>query len=238
MATRSENLYKNYLNLSQEIKAVAEAAGRNPSDIHLIAVSKTYPFSDIAALAAHGVFDFGENKAQEIAKKTEEGRQSELPIRWHLIGTLQRNKIKLVVGRVALIHSVHDIKVMDAINRKAEEEGLVQPILLQLNISQEASKHGFLLNEADEAVRHCLEKCPQLELNGFMTMAPYFDQPEDAVPVFTTCHDVYKRWQKELGEKQIHVLSMGMSNDYPQAIRCGATHVRIGTKIFGQRQYL
>lgn len=234
MQKRIDELRENLEQVKAEIARAAEAAGRSAEDVQLVAVSKIFPAEDVMRAFQLGQTVFGENRVQELVPKMEAVHE---PVQWHLIGTLQRNKVKYIIGKVALIHSVHQLKLLDEIERQAAHHSLIQDVLLQLNIAEEESKHGFEEAEADEAVQYCLEKCPHVRLRGFMTMAPFYDDSEQAYPVFKRCFDIYKRWQERLGAEQISVLSMGMSHDFAEAIRAGATHVRIGSKIFGERHY-
>lgn len=233
---RSEQISENLQRLHAEICENALAAGRRPEEITLIAVSKTYPPADLLAAAAVGQTLFGENKVQELCAKVE--ALAEYPqIKIHLIGTLQRNKVKDVVGKTELIHSVHKLSLLQALEKEAEKKDCIQDVLLQLNIAREASKHGFLLEEEEAALSFVQENCPHLRLRGYMCMAPYFENREDAFPVFAKAREVFERRQQQCGEESFSVLSMGMSHDYPVAIRAGATHLRIGSAIFGARDY-
>ena len=233
---RSEQISENLQRLHEEINENALAAGRRPGEITLIAVSKTYPPADLLAAAAVGQTLFGENKVQELCAKVE--ALAEHPqIKIHLIGTLQRNKVKDVVGKTELIHSVHKLSLLQALEKEAEKKDCIQDVLLQLNIAREASKHGFLLEEEEAALSFVQENCPHLRLRGYMCMAPYFVNREEAFPVFAKAREVFERRQQQCGEESFSVLSMGMSHDYPVAIRAGATHLRIGSAIFGARDY-
>ncbi|MDO5033744.1 MAG: YggS family pyridoxal phosphate-dependent enzyme [Eubacteriales bacterium] len=238
MSDRATELRENFTDIKLKIQEQALKAGRDPEEVHLIAVSKTHPMSDILAVRALGHKLFGENKVQELVEKMEAAREEVTgqDLAWHLIGTLQRNKVRFVVGRVALIHSVHNLKLLKQLERLAAESDLEQDILLQVNVAKEASKHGFLVDELAEAYNF-METCPHLHLRGLMTMAPAFDNPEDALPVFQTCRKLYGELQEVYGQEQINTLSMGMSADFAQAIAAGATHVRVGSHIFGARDY-
>lgn len=238
MRVRKAELCQNLQSLQVEIQMQALKFDRNPQDIHLVAVSKTHPLSDILAVHEAGQKAFGENKVQELCEKMQEASQvpEAQDISWHLIGTLQRNKVKFVVGRVALIHSVNTLKLLEKLESIATERGAEQDILLQVNIAQEASKQGFALEDLSTAYTY-VESCPHLHLRGLMTMAPDFSNKDDALPIFQKCHGLYKDLQKVYGQDQINTLSMGMSADFPQAIAAGATHLRVGSHIFGARDY-
>lgn len=232
---RKEELKNNLSTVKREIREVAEEFLREPNGIRLLAVSKTHPVSDIQLAYELGQRDFAENKVQELRTKME-ALADYKDINWHLIGTLQRNKAKFVVGKVSLIHSVDSLKLIRRIADLAEERDLCQDILLQVNIAEEDSKHGFLIEEVPEAVNLCSER-ESIKLRGLMCMAPFFDNSEDAYPIFSRCHDLFVKLQAQDGGEEISILSMGMSGDFAQAIRAGATDVRIGSNIFGAREY-
>lgn len=236
METRRNELATNLAKVQAEIREEALAAGRSPEELELVAVSKTYPASDILSLYALGQRAFGENRVQELEAKMADPLLRDLDINWHLIGSLQTNKAKYVVGQVDLIHSVHSVKLIRELERQCARQECTQAILLQVNIAKEASKKGFAKEDLDEAVA-AVKDCPHLHLRGLMCMAPFFEDPTDAYPVFAACQEEFMRLREELGSEQIRILSMGMSHDYPQAIRAGATHVRIGSSIFGARDY-
>ena len=228
----SENLQK----VREEIRESALSDGRRPEDITLIAVSKTYPPADLLAAAAAGQNLFGENKVQELCAKVE-ALADHPQIKIHLIGTLQRNKVRDVVGKTELIHSVHKLSLLETLEKEAAKRDIIQDVLLQLNISREASKHGFFLEEEAEALSFVQKNCPHLQLRGYMCMAPFSENREEAFPVFAKARELFECRQKQFGEDLISVLSMGMSHDFPVAIRAGATHLRIGSAIFGARDY-
>ena len=204
------------------VDAACKAAGRAPSDVTLIAVSKTHPASAVREAAAAGATDFGENYAQELAAK-----RPECPdVRWHYIGRLQRNKAKLVAGHVVLVHAVDSVDLAVELGKRA---GGVQPVLIAVNVAGEASKGGVA--EADApALAAAVAKTPNIRLDGLMTMPP---PDEDPRRYFDALRALRDRLAGELGP--LPVLSMGMSSDFEAAIACGATHVRIGTAIFGER---
>lgn len=219
----------------QQITArVADAcarAGRDPADVTIIAVSKTHPADAIRAAFAAGATDFGENYAQELVTKAAELAAGPLipAIRWHFIGRLQRNKARLVAGRVALVHAVDTVELAEELGKRA---GGVQPILLAVNLAAEATKGGVTA-EAAPAVARSLAQVAGTSLDGLMAMPPAGD-PEASRPHFEALRALRDRLAGELG-RPLPVLSMGMSHDFEVAIACGATHVRIGTAIFGSR---
>jgi pyridoxal phosphate enzyme (YggS family) len=209
------------------VDAACERAGRAASDVTIVAVSKTHPAEAVRAAAAAGATDFGENYAQELA-----GKRAECgPVRWHYIGRLQRNKAKLVAGQVALVHAVDSIELATELAKRAA--GTLQPILISVNVAAEDTKGGIALAEATDLARG-LSTISGVRLDGFMTMPPPSDDPEASRPTFEALRELRDRVQEKLGAA-LPVLSMGMSGDFEVAIACGATHVRIGTAIFGER---
>jgi pyridoxal phosphate enzyme (YggS family) len=210
------------------VAAACERAGRAPSDVTIVAVSKTHPASAIREAAAAGATDFGENYAQELATKQAE-LASAVP-RWHFIGRLQRNKAKLVAGKVALVHAVDSEELAAELAKRAAE---LQPILLSVNLAAETTKGGVTAETAPVLAQR-IAALANVRLDGLMTMPPPSDDPEASRPVFEALRELRDRIAGALG-RPLPVLSMGMSGDYEVAIQCGATHVRIGTAIFGRR---
>lgn len=210
------------------VATACERAGRSPTEVTIIAVSKQQPAAAICEAAAAGALDFGENYAQELA-----GKRDRCPdtIRWHFIGHLQSNKVKLVAGQVALVHAVDRASIAQELGKRASG---MQPVLLAVNLGGEATKHGASADAA-AAIARAIVAVPNVRLDGLMTMPPPDDDPEASRPVFEALRTLRDRLTDELGQP-LPVLSMGMSGDYEVAIACGATHVRIGTAIFGQRQ--
>lgn len=211
------------------VAIACERAGRSPHEVTIVAVSKTHPASAVREAAAAGATDFGENYAQELAGKLGEVEPS-LAIRWHFIGRLQSNKAKLVAGKVALVHAVETETLAQELGKRA---GGVQPILLAVNLGGEATKGGVTAAGA-AAIARALIATTNVRLDGLMTMPPPSDDPEASRPIFEELRALRDRLRDELGQP-LPVLSMGMSGDYEVAIACGATHVRIGTAIFGHR---
>jgi PLP dependent protein len=207
------------------IAAAAARAGRDPAGVTLVAVAKTHPAAAVAAAAAAGVTDVGENYAQELVAKHAALGDA---VRWHFIGRLQRNKVKQVVGRAALIHAVDSTALLQAIATRAAEAGIVQPILLAVSAAGEAQKTGAPA-EAIEALAAAARGWPSLRLDGLMTMPPESDDPEAARPYFGAL--------RQLRDRLVPggALSMGMSADLEVAVEEGATLVRVGTAIFGAR---
>jgi hypothetical protein len=207
-------------------------AGRDPKTVTIVAVSKTHPAAAVREAAAAGATDFGENYAQELVAKRE--ACGELPgARWHFIGRLQRNKAKLVAGRVALVHAVDSLELAEELARRAHGAGQLQPILIAVNIAGEATKGGVAPDGAG-ALAAAIARVPGVRLDGLMTMPPPSDDPEASRGSFLALRALRGRLEQELGAA-LPALSMGMSGDYEVAIACGATHVRIGSAIFGER---
>jgi pyridoxal phosphate enzyme (YggS family) len=220
--------------VQERVAAACERAGRSAAEVTIVAVSKTQPADAIRAAIAAGARDFGENYAQELtAKAAELATAAAVPpaIRWHFIGRLQRNKARLIAGRVALVHAVDSVELATELGRRAG--GAVQPILLAVNLGGEASKGG--VGEASApATARALVAVTGTSLDGLMTMPPPADDPGASRPHFDALRALRERLQDELGHA-LPILSMGMSHDFDVAIACGATHVRIGTAIFGAR---
>ena len=193
----------------------------------LIAVSKTHPVDKIKEIYDEGIKDFGENKVQELLSKIDK-----LPsdIRWHMIGHLQTNKVKYIIDKVYLIHSVDSVKLANIIDKEAKKKNINVNILLEINIANEESKYGFITNEIDNSIKE-ISTLENINIKGFMTVAPFTNSPEENRKYF-------KQMKELLNKYNYEILSMGMSNDYKIAIEEGSTYVRIGTKIFGERDYI
>ena len=227
----NENNYKNVL---KKIENACIKAGRDRSEVKLIAVSKTKPVSDIMQVYEMGQRIFGENKVQELC-----GKVPQLPedIQWHLIGHLQQNKVKYLMDNTAMIHSVDSFKLAETISKEAVKHGRVMPVLLEINVAEEESKFGITAAETENMVRS-ISVLPGIEIRGLMTVAPFVDDPEDNRWVFRKmkqiCVDINN---KNINNIKLNELSMGMTNDFEIAIEEGATFVRVGTAIFGERDY-
>lgn len=207
------------------------AAGRSPDEVTIIAVSKTHPAAAIREALEAGATDFGENYAQELATKMSDLTDVAPRVRWHFIGRLQSNKAKLVAGKVALVHAVDSVSLGTELAKRAG--GAVQPVLISVNVAGEATKGGVTPADAP-ALARALAATAGLRLDGLMTMPPPSDDPEASRPAFEALATLRDQLVSELGHP-LPVLSMGMSGDYEVAIACGATHVRVGTAIFGVR---
>ena len=208
-------------------------AGRSPSEVRLLAVSKTFSLEHIRAAAAAGQQDFGENRAQEARQKIE--GSADLRIRWHLIGTLQSNKARKAAACFSAIHSIDSLRLMEAVDAAASEAGTSPELLVQVDLAGEATKHGASREGAIEIVR-AAGRCRSARVVGLMTIPPFFDDPERTRPYFAELRDLRATLLKEgLDPASLQELSMGMSHDFEIAVQEGATIVRLGTAIFGER---
>lgn len=225
---------ENLIEVQARIEAACRRSGRDPKEVTLIAVSKTKPVSMIQEAIEAGKREFGENKAQEMKEKYET-----LPgdLTWHFIGHLQTNKVKYVVGRAALIHSVDSLHLAEAIDRESAKKKVVSEVLVEVNVAQETSKFG-IRPEDTEALLRQMSNLSHIHVCGLMTIAPYVEDPEQNRGIFCQL----KKLSVDIAGKNIDnidmsVLSMGMTGDYEVAVEEGATHVRVGTGIFGERNY-
>lgn len=226
---------ENLKRVEEKIRAACERAGRDRGDVTLIAVSKTKPVEMIReAMEAH-ITTFGENKVQEILEK-----QAILtePLEWHMIGHLQRNKVKQIVGKVKRIHSVDTVRLARQIQTECEKKAITADVLIEVNMAKEESKYGFMPEETEAAVRE-IATFPNIHVRGLMTIAPYVENPESNRIHFRNLHKLLVDINnKNIDNISMSELSMGMTGDYEVAIEEGATYVRVGTGIFGNRQYL
>jgi len=220
-----------------DINEALAQCGRSEDSLTLIGVSKYFPVEYARAACELGLMNLGENRVQELLSKEDELNRLGIHPSWHLIGTLQTNKVRLIVGHTKLIHSVSSEELLLEIQNSYLAKDLTTSVLLQVNVSREETKHGFYIEEIDRIVTIAGE-CSHISLNGLMTMAPFQVVEHDALPVFQKTNELFLQLKKQVREPQNwSVLSMGMSQDYIDAIQCGATHIRIGTAIFGQRSY-
>lgn len=227
-------LLDNLKDVEARVQAACDRAGRDRSEVTLIAVSKTKPLEDLQIIYDAGTREFGENKVQELTGKIEA-----LPkdINWHLIGHLQRNKVKYIVKDVALIHSVDSYRLAEEINIQAKKNNVVVPILIEVNVAEEATKFGVKLNEVKQLCEE-ISTLENVKINGLMTIAPNVVVPEDNREIFHKIRDLSVDIANEnIDNVNMNILSMGMTNDFEVAIEEGATHVRVGTAIFGERNY-
>jgi pyridoxal phosphate enzyme (YggS family) len=212
----------------QRIADVAVRVGRDPAEIKVIAVSKGRPLKRILEAARAGQAAFGENRAQELRDKLE---QAEKDLEWHFIGHLQRNKVNMVVGKVAMIHSVDSRQLAVAIDFRANALGITQDILLQMNVSREESKYGAREEEAAQLLETALS-LPGLKVRGLMTIAPLLDDKEEARNYFVRLRELRDVLTKSYQLADLRFMSMGMTQDFEVAVEEGANMVRIGTAIF------
>ena len=220
--------------VEENIKKACEKVGRDVNEVTLIAVSKTKPYTAIEEALPTGVKDYGENKVQELCDKYEI-----LPkdIKWHMIGHLQRNKVKYLVGKASLIHSVDSIRLAEQIEKEYAKADEIANILIEVNMAQEESKFGITSEETEQLVRE-IAKFPHIRIKGLMTIAPYTDNPESNRVYFRNMKKLSVDIEnKNIDNVSMSVLSMGMTGDHQVAVEEGATLVRVGTGIFGERNY-
>jgi len=229
----AETIQSRLKRVKDRVTAAALACGRDPKAVNLVAVSKTVPADRVLAAINAGVTDLGENYVQEAREKIEAlGRET---VSWHFIGHLQSNKAKYAVKLFDLIHSVDSLKLAKELDRRARAVGKAQKVLVQVNISGEATKSGIETEQAVALVRQ-MARLDNLAICGLMTMPPYFNSPEKARPYFRALRDLRDLILTEaIPNVSMAELSMGMSGDFEAAIQEGATLVRIGTAIFGER---
>ena len=227
-------LRENLQEVEERIQEACRRAGRDRSEVTLVAVSKTKPVSMLKEAYDLGVRVFGENKVQEIREKYEA-----LPkdIEWHMIGHLQTNKVKYIADKVTLIHSVDSLRLAETIEKEAVKHNRIVDILLEVNVAEEESKFGIKTSEV-LALAENVVQLPHIRLRGLMTIAPFVENPEKNRAIFANLHDLYVDIkEKNIDNGTVSILSMGMTNDYEVAIEEGATMVRVGTGIFGARDY-
>ena len=225
---------ENYQAVEQKVCEACKRSKRAREEVTLIAVSKTKPVSMIQEAIKAGATVFGENKVQELCEKYEE-----LPkhLHWHMIGHLQRNKVKYIVDKAELIHSVDSLRLAQEINKEAIKKELTVNILVDVNVAEEESKFGVGVEETEDLIRE-IAKLSNIKVQGLMTIAPYVENPEENRGVFRTLKKLAVDIKmKNIDNVRMDVLSMGMTGDYQVAIEEGATMVRVGTGIFGERNY-
>lgn len=217
------------------IAFACKESGRGGQEVTLIAVSKTKPVEMLQEAYAYGCRDFGENKVQELLDKYE---QMPKDIRWHMIGHLQRNKVKYIVDKVYLIHSVDSLRLAEEINKEAVKKDVCVNILVEVNVANEETKFGIACEEVKQLVRD-IAKLPNIRVKGLMTIAPFVENAEENRPIFSKLRKISVDIMKEnIDNIDMEILSMGMTGDYAVAVAEGATCVRVGTGIFGLRQYM
>lgn len=228
-------LKENLSQIRSRVNDICEDKGFDQKSVKIIAVSKTKPSSEIKDLCTYGHLDFGENYVQEWKQKYIELQEQN--IIWHFIGHLQSNKAKEVVGYVKYIHSLHSLKLAKKIDTLAQSQNIIQKCFLQINLSEETSKSGILENEIDDVISN-LNLLEHIKIVGLMTMPQASQYPEESRPIFKKLNEIKKRLNEEKKYKEfIPFLSMGMSQDFEIAIEEGATHIRVGSLIFGERNY-
>lgn len=224
-------------NLREVEKNIQEAclrSGRSRDEVTLIAVSKTKPVSMLEEIYDENIRHFGENKVQELCEKYEVMPKD---INWHMIGHLQRNKVKAVVDKATLIHSVDSIRLAETIEQEAAKKDIIVNILIEVNVAEEDSKFGLKVDEVISMVE-TISTFPHIRIKGLMTIAPFVENPEENRPVFAQLRKLsVDIANKNIDNVSVEILSMGMTNDYQIAIEEGATIVRVGTAIFGERNY-
>jgi pyridoxal phosphate enzyme (YggS family) len=229
----------------ERIAAAAAKSGRSADDVRLIAVSKTRSADEIKAVFEAGISDFGENKVQEITSKYDilrmftKNSTKNRNIKWHMIGHLQRNKVKYITDMVSLIHSVDSLRLAEEIDRRANAAGTVMDVLIQINAAGEATKSGVAPEEAERLAAAVLDACGSVRVKGLMAMVPAVEDPGDARRYFERARSLYEAiGRKHRCERlDFEWLSMGMTHDYEVAVEEGANMVRVGTGIFGPRVY-
>ena len=213
----------------------AQKAGRDKDDVLLCAVTKTRAVEEINEAIRAGITDIGENRVQEILDKYE----SVDPVRWHMIGHLQTNKVKYIIDKVDLIHSVDSMKLAEEIDKRAGQHGKTMDILIQVNSAMEESKFGIAAEDAENLINDILDSCANIRVKGLMCIAPFEDNPKDAAVYFAAVRELYSKFSKEIRHERLElsILSMGMSNDFEVAVAEGSNLIRLGTAIFGERNY-
>lgn len=230
----NKQIAENLEQVEEKINSACKKAGRSRGSVTLIAVSKTKPLSMLQEAYEYGCRDFGENKVQELVDKYE---QMPKDIRWHMIGHLQRNKVKYIVDKVSLIHSVDSLRLAEEISKEAQKRKLTVSILIEVNIAGEETKFGTAGEQA-LALVESISKLPSIKIEGLMTIAPYVEEAEKNRQYFTALRQLsVDIMQKNIDNVNMNILSMGMTGDYEVAVEEGAVCIRVGTGIFGERDY-
>lgn len=233
MTQREQQIRENIKQVRERIAKAAQRCGRNPEEITLVAVTKNFPAEDVNIAIESGITSIGENRVQEMCEKYD----SVKPVRWNLIGHLQTNKVKYIIGKTQLIQSVDSVKLLDEIEKRSAAAGIVTDVLLQVNTSGEDTKSGVLPQDIWPLLAH-VETLKNVRVKGLMTIAPLY-----ITDISNTLHfDNTRRLYLDIKSRKynnicMEILSMGMSGDFEEAIACGSNMVRVGSLIFGKRQY-
>ena len=228
------SIAENIAAIRARIACAAVRSGRKASDITLVGASKMNDAAACHEAIAAGIDALGENRVQEMTQKLSENAYVGAPL--HFIGHLQRNKVKMVVGKVDLIESVSSLELLEDIDRQAEKLGMVQDILLEVNVGEEEAKSGFPASSVFDAAMQAAQRT-HIRVRGLMCIQPVADDLHGSIPYFEKVHRLYVDINEKLYDNKLDILSMGMSGDFEDAICCGATVVRVGTAIFGHRIY-
>ncbi|MBQ6314605.1 MAG: YggS family pyridoxal phosphate-dependent enzyme [Mogibacterium sp.] len=230
------SIQERFTGILERKNAAAVRSGRSPEDVTLLAVTKTHGADEINQAIDAGATDIGENRVHELLEKYDKVK----PVRWHLIGHLQTNKVKNIIDKVVMIHSVDSMRLAQEINKRAAAAGLVMDILIEINSAMEETKSGIAAEDVRELVTGIVNECPAVRVRGLMCIPPMAAEPEDARPYFRQAHDLFEQMKEwDLPEDRFcpDTLSMGMSGDFEVAIEEGSTIVRVGSSIFGPRNY-
>ncbi len=229
------SIAENVARIRAQIAEAAIAAGRDPNEISLCAATKMNDAQAVREAIAAGVDCCGENRVQEFLKKNDENAYAGAPV--HFIGHLQTNKVRQIVGKVSLIQSVSSLKLLQEINKEAAKQNIVQDILLEVNIGREESKSGFFLEEIDGILEKMPDFC-NIRLRGLMAIPPISENSTNSSKFFQEMYNLSVDIMRKKGDNVcVDILSMGMSDDFAQAVACGSTMIRVGTAIFGPRNY-
>ena len=229
------SIRENIDHIMKRIDVSCKKVGRNPKDITVLAVTKTVESDRAKKAFEEGINNLGENRVQELVKKYEELKG--IDVKWHMIGHLQKNKVKYIIDKTVLIHSVESLSLAEEINKRAEKNNLIANVLIELNIGEEESKYGVSEKNIYDFLES-MEKFENIRVLGLMTVAPFCDKPEDVRWVFKTMKNIYNEISTmNLRNTEMKYLSMGMTNDFEVAIEEGSNIIRIGTAIFGARKY-
>lgn len=227
------NCVQNYYAIKKNIEKACLRVGRDPKEVTLIAVSKTKPLSMIQELLPEGVVDFGENKPQELKEKCDALLSQKL--NWHMIGHLQRNKVKYVVGRCCMIHAIESLRLAEAVEEEAAKQDMIVPVLVEVNVAKEESKFGLYPEDVADFIR-TISTFVHIKVKGLMTIAPFVENAEENRVHFRNLYNLFVDIKEgNIDNIDMCILSMGMTGDYEVAVEEGATHVRVGTGIFGER---